>query len=114
MDRFTYTILHVPGRHLNVADTLSRAPLPSTAHDDDLEKLAELLMEMQIAQLPASKERLETYRSAQQADHICSILRQYCRNGWPDKRSIDPVTKPCWEVQSDLTIGEDLLLCGEE
>ena len=112
MYRFTYTILHVPGRHLNVADTLSRAPLPSTAHDDDLEKLAELLMEMQIAQLPASKEQLETYRSAQQADHICSILRRYCRNGWPDKHSIDPVTKPYWEVQGDLTIGEDLLLCG--
>ena len=112
MDRFTYTIFHVPGRNLNTADALSRAPLPSTEHDDDLEELAELLMEMHIAQLPAGKERLETYRSAQQSDHTCSILRRYCRNGWPDKHSIDPVTKPYWEVRGDLTIGEDLLLCG--
>ena len=54
MDCFTYTILHVPGRNLNTADALSRAPLPSTEHN--LEELAELLMEMQIAQLPAGKE----------------------------------------------------------
>lgn len=56
MDRFTYTILHVPGRNLYTADALSRAPLTSTEHN--LEELAELLMEMQIAQLPAGKERL--------------------------------------------------------
>ena len=44
MDRFTCTILHVPGRDLHRADTLSRAPLPSTAHDDVLKELAELLI----------------------------------------------------------------------
>ena len=54
MDCFTYTILHVPGRNLNTADALSRVPLPSTEHN--LEELAKLLMEMQIAQLPAGKE----------------------------------------------------------
>ena len=75
MDRFTYTILHVPGRDLHTADTLSHAPLPTTAHDDVLEELAELLMETHIAQLPASKERLETYRSTQRSDRTCSILR---------------------------------------
>lgn len=56
MDCFTYTILHVPRRNLNTADALSRAPLPSTEHN--LDELAKLLMEMQIAQLPAGKERL--------------------------------------------------------
>ena len=65
MDHFTYTILHVPRKSLNTADALSRAPLPSTEHDEDLEELAELLTEMHIAQLPTSKEQLETYRSAQ-------------------------------------------------
>ena len=103
MDRFTYTILHVPGRDLHTADTLSHAPLPTTAHDDVLEELAELLMETHIAQLPASKERLETYRSTQRSDRTCSILRRYCQNGWPDKHSVDQVTKPYWEAQGELT-----------
>ena len=69
-------------------------------------------METHIAQLPAGKERLETYRSAQRSDHSCSILRRYCQNGWPDKHSVDQVTKPYWEAQGELTIGEDLLLYG--
>ena len=45
MDRFTYTILHVPGRNLYTADALSRAPLPSTEHN--LDELAELLFNPQ-------------------------------------------------------------------
>ncbi len=101
MDRFTDTIIHVPGKNLHTADTLSCAPLPTTEQDNNLKELAELLTESNIAQLTASKERLETYRRAQQSDPTCSVLRQYCRNGWPNRHSGDP-----------LTLGEDLLLRG--
>ena len=57
MDSFTYTvtILHVPGRDISTTDTLSHAPLPSTAQVDNLEELAELLLETNVVQLPASK-----------------------------------------------------------
>ena len=112
MDRFTYTILHFPGKNLHTADTLSRAPLPSTEEEKDLGEQAELLMETYIALLPASKERLEVYRSAQQSDQTCSTLMQYCRSGWPDECSVDPVIRPYWEARGELTMGEGLLLCG--
>ena len=112
LDRFDYSIEHVPGKNLHTADTLSRAPSASTKSDSTLEELAELHMEACIAHLPASKDRLDTYRTAQKADHTCSLLIKYCRDGWPGKNSVDPVAKPYWEVQSELTLGDDLLLCG--
>ena len=90
LDRFTYNIIHVPGKHLHAADALSRAPLTSTDGDKDLQALAELLMPTHIAQLPAGKERLDTYRSAQKSDPILSKPRQYCQEGWPNKHSVDP------------------------
>lgn len=112
LDRFDYTIRHVPGKQLYIADTLSRAPLASVDHNTALEELAELIMETHVAHLPASKERLETYRTAQSSDPTTSLLIRYSREGWPDKDSAEPVLKPYWEVRGELTIGENLLLCG--
>lgn len=112
MDRFIYTIHHVPGKELHTADALSRAPLPLTKHDLSQEKLAELLMVTHIAQLPASKERLEMYRRAQHSDPTCQTLMKYCRQGWPNKHSVDPAAKPFWEGRGELSIGEELLLYG--
>ena len=34
------------------------------------------------------------------------------QNGWPTKEEIDPNIKSYWDSQGDLTIGDDLLLCG--
>ena len=112
LDRFDYSIKHVPGKNLHTADTLSRAPSASNKSDSTLEELAELLMATCIAHLPASKDRLDAYRRAQKADQTCSLLIKYCRDGWPGKNSVDPMAKPYWEVQSELTLGDDLLLCG--
>ena len=112
LDQFDYTISHVPGKQLYTADTLSRAPVPSVKHDTELEELAELLMETHIAHLPASKGRLETYRTAQSSDPTCSLLMQYCREGWPEKNLEDPMLKPYWEVRGEMTLGENLLLYG--
>ena len=56
MDRFTYSIHYVPGKDLHMADTLSRAPLPTSTSSKDQEELAELLMAAHISHLPASKE----------------------------------------------------------
>lgn len=84
----------------------------SNKGDSTLEELAELLMATCIAHLPANKDWLDAYRRAQKADQTCSLLIKYCRDGWPGKNSIDPMAKPYWEVQSELTLGDDLLLCG--
>ena len=63
--RFDYSISHVPGKHLYTADTLSRAPLTSDETDTKLHDEAELLLAVNISDLPASKERLEEYKRAQ-------------------------------------------------
>ena len=114
LDCFDYVIHHVPGKELHTADTLSRAPVPDSTSEDSIafEELAELCMMDVIAHLPASSQRLEMYRKAQSEDPVCKILFKYCRDGWPDKRAIDPRTKPYWEFRGELTVGDGLILCG--
>jgi len=96
--RFNYSILHVPGKLLYTADTLSRAPSTSTQNDVRLQEEAEAVMELYVAHLPASTERLDEYRRAQAKDHICwSVMIKCCRNGWPEK-NIEAAIKPYWKA----------------
>ena len=112
LERFYYIIEHVPGKQLYTADTLSRAPSLSTTCDSILEELAELSMKTHIAHLPASTQWLGIYGRAQADEPTCSLLLQYCHNGWPEKQSVDPRAKPYWAVRGELTVGDNLLLCG--
>ena len=62
--------------------------------------------------LPASQDRLDVYRQAQIEDPTCSIVREYCRTGWPERSSIDPQVKLFWEKRGQFTVSQEILLCG--
>ena len=102
----------MPGKALYTADTLSQAPLELSETDSSPQGEAELLLEMCLSNLPANKERLDEYRASQSTDPVCSLVINYCCNGWPAKQDVDGIIKPYWEVQGELTVGNSLLLYG--
>ena len=113
--RYDYSISHVPGKLLHTADTLSRAPTSPTdgeITDTTVQEEAEMLMEVYIAHLPASQQRIDEYRRSQATDPVCSTVVNYCRHGWPDKRNIDPTIMPYWKTRGELTVHDSLLLYG--
>ena len=70
--RFTYSITYIPGKNLTVADTLSRAPvLMSSANDDEVRAEVETFVRAVMQSLPATEQRLEEIRQAQDEDEIC-------------------------------------------
>ena len=111
--RVDYSIIHVPGKLLYTADTLSRAPRSTISNDADLEEDVECMMEVTVNNLPASQQRLEEYIKAQATDPVCSLVSRYCCQGWPAKEKIEPHLKPFWKERGDLTINKDLLLYGQ-
>ena len=112
LTRFEYEIIHVPGKSLVMADTLSRAPITSDKDTSDLQEEVEYLMEMCINNLPANSHRLEEFRKAQAADTVCSTIIGYCQNDWPRKSSIPLEVKPYWQARGQLTVHNNLLLYG--
>ena len=104
--------MHVPGKLLYTADTLSRAPTsPVTpSEDDSLQDDAELFIAMVTSSLPASEGRLVEYQKAQQEDPTLSKVREYCCKGWPTKDPVELELKPYWTVQGSLTLGNNILL----
>jgi len=110
--KYDYSVVHIPGKLLYVADAFSWVPTsPVTPMEDDLlQDDAELLVSTVISSLPASKQRLGVFVSGQKSDLTLSRVRWYCQHGWPGKHEVEPMVKPYWEARCSLTLCDDLLL----
>ena len=109
--RYSYTISHVPGKQLTVADALSRAPICSSS-DDNFSSEVEAYINLVVQSVPATATKLQAIRDAQAADEVCQKLFDYCRHGWPHVHNLPGLLRPYRSVASDLTVHEGLLLRG--
>jgi len=101
--RFQYTIHHVPGKSLYIADTLSRVPLQVTADEFSFNpRETEQFMQSITATVSASNERLEFYAKAQATDKIYAQLCEFCTSGWPNQNKLSRELKQYWEEASLL------------
>ena len=108
--RLDYSIIHIPGKLLYAADTLSRAPQTHSEEDLRHSAVTEVHISAVVSQLPASEDHLDIYRKAQADDPTCSQIMSYCTNEWPERHRISGKLKHYWQARHDLTIGEGLLL----
>ena len=77
--QFDYSILHVPGKLLYTADTLSCSPQQFSEYDQQLAELTESQMTGTTFQLPTTKDSLDKYRRAQKEDPTCSKLVTFAK-----------------------------------
>ena len=113
MMRFSFSISHVPGKDLSIADALSRAPASSPELDDHLlEEEAEAYVQATMAMLPATEKRLEEIKLEQGKDNICKELVSYTRFGWPDKSKLSGIIKKYHSVAAELSVQNGLLVRG--
>jgi hypothetical protein len=113
MMRFQFTISHVPGKDLTIADALSRAPVSAPSVDDKfLQQETTAYVDLVIRHLPASEQRLAEIRECQKYDHACQHMVEFCQSGWPEKNALPAEVKPYYTVAAELSVQEGLLLRG--
>jgi transposase InsO family protein len=113
MMRFQFTISHVPGKELTIADALSRAPAGTPSERDELLQLeTTAYVDFVIRHLPATEQRITEIRECQEADEVLQQIEEYCRSGWPEKSSLPPELKPYYPVAAELTVQNGLILRG--
>ena len=111
--RFTYTISHIPGKELTVADALSRAPVSNPAYNDTLfNKEVEAYVNLVLESLPATEKQLKRIKEAQAEDVVCSQVLKYCNEGWPNKDTLSGPVKPYFQFTGELNVQNGLLLKG--
>ena len=113
MMRYNYTISHVPGESLHVADTLSRAPC-SDAVDPDilLQQETAAYVNLLVQSLPATEKQLDRIKRHQEEDEECLQAAEYTRSGWPSKQSLYGAMKHYHSVATELSVENGLLMRG--
>uniref|UniRef100_A0A9J7ZHH2 Gypsy retrotransposon integrase-like protein 1 n=1 Tax=Cyprinus carpio carpio TaxID=630221 RepID=A0A9J7ZHH2_CYPCA len=112
--RFSFKIMHVAGKNLITADTLSRAPLEENPSEADLKREEEVkvCVDHVIQQLPATPTKLAQIKKAQEDDEVCRQLSSLVRTGWEEKKTAPPHLALFWQYRHDLLIAEGLLMKG--
>ena len=112
--RYDFSISHVSGKELIIADDLSRAPVKdSKTQTTDLQPHeVEEYVDHIISSLPATEGRLEQIRREQQQDTTCQKLMQYCQQGWPSRDKLPGMFKPYLTVATEFSIKDGLLMRG--
>ena len=108
--RYDYNIVHVPGKELIVADTLSRAPRVST-DGGDLEQEVNAYVNLILETLPATERRLQEIKTQLETDPVLQQVMSFCRDGWLDYIIQTPGSvQPYWNYRAELTVQDGLLL----
>ena len=71
-------------------------------------------MDAVLAAIPATEERLDQIRQAQQNDAECQKLLEAVQTGWPAKQALPASLKPYHSVAGEITVANGLLLRGSQ
>ena len=114
MMRFDFTISHVPGNELTIANALSRAPVStSSAVDQSFQSETTAYVNLVVESIPATEKRLQEIREHQEKDPVCQKLSKFCKSGWPEKITLSADLKPYFCISAQLSIANGLLLRGK-
>ena len=113
MMRYSFSISHVPGKHLTVADALSRATStdPGPA-DREFQRETTFYVSSILSYIPATETRVAEIKKHQQEDRICRQLTEFCLTQWPQKRDLSPELRPYHSVAYEMSVEDGLLLRG--
>ena len=111
MMRFNFTISHVPGKQLAIADMLSRAPAePPDVDDYNLDLASQAFVNYIVESLPASEQQLQRIKQIQRQDQVSKQIIQFCQTTWPDKALLVQDIQPYYSMASEISVENGLLM----
>ena len=110
--KYSFKMLHVPGKELVTADTLSRAPLDKqlSKEDERLNEDLNLYVSHILENFPPTERKVDKLRLHEQNDEVCRKLFEFCTEGWPDKTKLNTLLKPYRSEKATITAQTGLLL----
>ena len=80
--RYSFSIIHIPGKQHEVADALSRAPLDNNMSHEETQFEEEVNFYASWVIQNVISPHLEMVKQKQDEDEVCATLKAYSKNGW--------------------------------
>ena len=112
--KYNLTAEHVPGKDLEDADALSRAPhqQPSQADIKTQEEI-NCYVRMVVENMPATTQYLEKVKRETLKDEVLQKLQKVMDEGWPkSKQECTKEVRPYWDSRYDLALIDGMLVKG--
>ena len=109
IQKYDVTIVYKPGPEMYLADTLSRAFLPTTKNTQgEFERVNAVKL------LPMTDERLEEIRTSTRDDDMLQQLKEVIQIGWPEeKQELPAVLAPYFSFRDEMSVYDGLIFKGE-
>ena len=112
LQRYSFRVEYQKGSTLHIADTLSRAPLPTTSHKKVHDELVyRVEFESTTPDLSGFQDAtMRDIRAAASSDPEQIALHSLVLTGWPnDKSAVPELAQPYWSIRHELTVHDGLL-----
>lgn len=115
LQRYDLNITYTPGKHMYIADTLSRATVRGEGEDVNENPCDEKVVYAMEATDALSAETLSQLKEATAADNIIQAVCERHRKGWPEKRrSVDRNLHSYWPMRHNISIQNGIVMVGDK
>ena len=112
LQNFNLKVIYKKGPDMFLADTLSRAFLPTMNTSDFVLSLEEVDHTMTLA-IP--EDQLQELKQVAGQDHVSQALSSTIRQGWPDSKSeVTELVHPYFDIRDELTVQDELVFKGTQ
>ena len=112
LQKYTFTLKYRPGKELVVADTRSRAYLPTHSYstEEDIACYVHTIM----SNLPVSDQKMSEIQLETEKDETMKQLKQTINEGWPENKNCIPIAiREFWQYRDELSEVNGIILKGE-
>lgn len=116
VQKYDIKVVHKPGtsKEMIIADTLSRAYLPTEQTGDDKNEI-EMQVHMLVSNLPMSDVKRCEFRETTKKDKTLQMVTTTVLNGWPNtKQEVPDEIRPYWDFREEIHVAEELLFKGDK
>ena len=109
LQKYDLEVRYEKGSNMFLADTLSRAYLPSSMQDE-----AEFETINMFKYLPISEQRLQQIQHETEMAESLQVLKAVIQEGWPQEKSALPVViSPYFNMRDKMSVQDGLIFKGE-
>ncbi|UYV83879.1 K02A2.6-like [Cordylochernes scorpioides] len=109
--RYSYKIIHTPGKNLIVADALSRSPRMKVGTQELEEELCAYVQQV-VSFMLISDVRVKEIKESQDNDQVIQNIIKYTQEGWPERTNVSMSESQYWPAKDNFSVENAILLKG--